>query len=35
MTFNTDAIWLAAAVFVTLCWLIVGIVGLAYYRAKR
>jgi hypothetical protein len=35
MAINTDALWMAVAVFTTLCWIIVGIVGLAFYRAKR
>jgi uncharacterized membrane protein YuzA (DUF378 family) len=35
MAFNTDALWVAAAAFTTLCWIIVGIAGLALYRAKR
>ena len=35
MAFNSDALWIAAAVFTTLCWLVVGIVGLAFYRAKQ
>ena len=35
MAFNSDALWISAAVFITLCWIVVGIVGLAFYRAKR
>jgi len=35
MVFNTDAIWVCAAAFVSLCWIITGIIGLAVYRAKR
>ena len=35
MAGNADGLWVAGAAFVTLCWIVVGIVGLAFYRAKR
>lgn len=35
MVFNGDALWVGAAAFATLCWIVVGIIGLAFYRAKR